>query len=533
MLMRGVLVLGAVLAGTAAGGEPRLADLLVPDHADYRLTPYAWPQFRALGPQERLAAKGVDLGDWTNPNFSPIQRTIKPDSDAQTRRWFQAHQSWQRKNEMLRHPGFHFEERLAAKRRVFARLLRQGETGVFLDLVERRKTFEAAWRRFDHGLAKMVRDYERHGAVRGAGVKLWRKDPKRYQEIVSAYPKRIQTAVALRHSDRRFLAWLAKEVGVRLGELPPATARPFLESLAKGLESTSAPHRLWCADLLAWAGEEAALERAMDAEMVPDVLVRMIVLRAREKRGLADALAPHLKSNFWNVRLAAIEELGTLHAPKVQTLLRRRWVNERGRLRGAIDDALQTEARRTEIVNFYGITARTRRLLFCIDVSPSMKFPMDGLGGKKPPRFDKTRRELFQALQGLPEAISFNVIVYNARVTRFRSGLVSASEKNKEAALKFIDGLSFKAGGTNIHQALFECLGGKRKLARADTVFFLTDGEPTVGALVDPYQILEEISERNRGRKVTLHTIGVSDEQDAAFLLNLARRNGGRFVAHR
>jgi uncharacterized protein with von Willebrand factor type A (vWA) domain len=110
---------------------------------------------------------------------------------------------------------------------------------------------------------------------------------------------------------------------------------------------------------------------------------------------------------------------------------------------------------------------------------------------------------------------------------------VSASEKNKEAALKFIDGLSFKAGGTNIHQALFECLGGKRKLARADTVFFLTDGEPTVGALVDPYQILEEISERNRGRKVTLHTIGVSDEQDAAFLLNLARRNGGRFVAHR
>jgi hypothetical protein len=529
--MRGVLMLAALLAGTAVGGEPRLADLLVPDHADYSLAPYTWPEYRALGAQERLAAKGVDLESWTNPNFRPIQRTLKPGSDAQTRAWFQSHQSWQRRNEMLRHPGFHFDERLAAKRRVFARLLRRGEAGVFLDLVEGRDDFEREWRRFDTDLAKMVRDYEKYGTLRGTAANLFRKDPKRYQEIVNAYPRRIQTAVALRHSDRRFLAWLAKEVGVRLGRLDAATARPFLDSLAEGLKSTSPQHRLWCADLLAWAGEYAALEKAMAAEREAGVLVRMIALRAREKRGLAAALGPHLKSRSWNVRLAVIETLG--RTPEAQTMLRPRWINERGRLRGAIDDALGTEPRPVETVDFYGITARTRRALFCIDVSPSMKFPMDGLGGKKPPRFDKTRRELFLALQGLPEAVSFNVLVYNARVTRFKSGLVSATEKNKEAALKFIDGLSFKTGGTNIHQALRECLGGKRKVALADTVFFLTDGEPTVGALVDPYQILEEISELNRGRNVTLHTIGVSDEQDAGFLLNLAHRNGGRFVAHR
>jgi len=65
----------------------------------------------------------------------------------------------------------------------------------------------------------------------------------------------------------------------------------------------------------------------------------------------------------------------------------------------------------------------------------------------------------------------------------------------------------------------------------ADTIFFMTDGQPSCGKVIDPHQILDEITRRNRILGVTIHTVGVSKDQNSAFLLNLAKRNGGRYVA--
>jgi len=74
---------------------------------------------------------------------------------------------------------------------------------------------------------------------------------------------------------------------------------------------------------------------------------------------------------------------------------------------------------------------------------------------------------------------------------------------------------------------------GKGKSPGADTVFFLTDGRPTSGQIVDANQILAEISARNRLLGVTIHTIGVAREQNAAFLFNLAKRNHGEYASHK
>ena len=68
---------------------------------------------------------------------------------------------------------------------------------------------------------------------------------------------------------------------------------------------------------------------------------------------------------------------------------------------------------------------------------------------------------------------------------------------------------------------------------QAVTIFFMTDGVPTDGRVVDPAQILAEITERNRRIGVVIHTVGVSKEQNGAFLLNLARANGGRYAARK
>jgi hypothetical protein len=67
----------------------------------------------------------------------------------------------------------------------------------------------------------------------------------------------------------------------------------------------------------------------------------------------------------------------------------------------------------------------------------------------------------------------------------------------------------------------------------ADTILFLTDGMPTAGRVVDPHQIIAEVTKRNELLGLTIHTVGVSKEQNAAFLLNLAKKNSGRFVGYK
>jgi Mg-chelatase subunit ChlD len=115
----------------------------------------------------------------------------------------------------------------------------------------------------------------------------------------------------------------------------------------------------------------------------------------------------------------------------------------------------------------------------------------------------------------------------------------TATLKSKQAARKFVDKLQ-PVGATNIYDALLTSMDvalkagrGKEKNPEADTIFFLTDGIPSHGRIVNPHQILEEITKRNELVGLVIHTVGVSKDQNAGFLLNLAKRNGGRYVAHK
>ena len=64
-----------------------------------------------------------------------------------------------------------------------------------------------------------------------------------------------------------------------------------------------------------------------------------------------------------------------------------------------------------------------------------------------------------------------------------------------------------------------------------DTLFFLTDGKPTVGDVRDPDVLLSWIAERNRFARIRLNVITFgSRESRIDFLKAMATENGGRFV---
>lgn len=191
-------------------------------------------------------------------------------------------------------------------------------------------------------------------------------------------------------------------------------------------------------------------------------------------------------------------------------------------------------------VSFYGISTRSNRILFVLDRSGSMKEPAtDAKTGKDGARnkFDVAREQLKAAVSGLNDGEMFNVITYSADVTRWQKKMVPMSKAIRTKFDHYVDKEIEAVGGTNIYDALAEAfhLAGIGAVDKAyesgvDTIFFLTDGQPTQGEVLDPEEILRRVKEKNRLARIVIHTVGVGKDHDASFLRRLAEQNGGQYV---
>ena len=100
------------------------------------------------------------------------------------------------------------------------------------------------------------------------------------------------------------------------------------------------------------------------------------------------------------------------------------------------------------------------------------------------------------------------------------------------------------AGKTNTYKALLYGFGvdpakpvkgpltgfDKKALKRPlDTMYFLSDGRPSVGKLIDTNEILAAVNKYNGQYRIVIHTIAIGSFQKE-FLKQLAGDNGGVFV---
>ena len=221
-------------------------------------------------------------------------------------------------------------------------------------------------------------------------------------------------------------------------------------------------------------------------------------------------------------------------------------------------------------VTFMGVETSSRNIVFVIDVSGSMEelvVNRDAFRERGFSDFQKlaiVKEELKRSIESLESNVRFNIHSFATQVHPWKKGLVPANTLNKKSAVAWIDELKpiggaqaserassglrgssgLEDGRTNAHAGLLAGLGvpedpGKRgavtesatdaKEGEGDTMFFLTDGKPTVGEIVDTEDILVSIAELNRFRKVTIHTIAIGDFT-SNFLKKLADQNGGVFV---
>ncbi len=180
------------------------------------------------------------------------------------------------------------------------------------------------------------------------------------------------------------------------------------------------------------------------------------------------------------------------------------------------DDAAAT-------VTYWNIPVSSQRIAFVVDTSGSMNQPF-GTAGQT--RLAEAQRQFERAIAQLPERARCNLIAFSDDAHSFADRLQPADGKHRNAMTAMAQGLTAR-GPTNVYAALQRAFAD----ADVDTVFLLTDGHPSSGAIVDPTTLAATVRLWNRGRGIAIHTIALGGKSE--FLEQLARESGGEHTVAR
>lgn len=146
-------------------------------------------------------------------------------------------------------------------------------------------------------------------------------------------------------------------------------------------------------------------------------------------------------------------------------------------------------------------------------------------------RIDILKIELTHVVMTMiPDGARFNLITYATEVQKWKNSLAKASKSNRRAAVEYVKKMK-PSGNTNTYGALETAFSDKA----VDTIYFLSDGNPTTGTTINHDEILRAVRRWNESRNVIINTIGLlvgrygNEDQSKLkkFLQNLASQNGG------
>lgn len=323
----------------------------------------------------------------------------------------------------------------------------------------------------------------------------------------------------------------------QLGDLPPEAEAKFIQMTNDERPSV----RLHATDALKWYPKSEAALKALLARFEDELwsirsaaVATALVFRRTETLGPMVRLLEREKGRVRDDSLAALmtmtgEDFGPITQtwskwfadlpagyvlPTPEAALALKEKREASRLAGTD----KTQAQRTE---YHGIAVPRGGVVFILDISGSMEM---NRVSKEQNFFEFFSEALIETVQRLDTDTDFNLIVFSDRVRVWKDKLVPGDAQNISDAIAFVR--ETRAGGpTNI----FESLTGAFEFLETQTIFLMTDGEPTVGPIIETDAIIAEITHMNRDRRIVINTIAAGQAK-AEFLAELAAANGGQAV---
>ena len=299
-------------------------------------------------------------------------------------------------------------------------------------------------------------------------------------------------------------------------------------------------------------GDAAWVKRLTELAASPQVEVRNAALLQLGKTGdraHAKVLAAAVSNSDWSTRFAALDGLLALRAKEGIGPIVEQMQKESGLMLVRFADALwrlcgkpfrtsapawkawwdkegasfepislaevarleaEEEMRRlkqtTKSAQFFGIRIVSKRAIFILDVSGSMSETLrsEYTGKRGTPRIDVAKSELLKCIDALEPESLFNIVVFSSDVDTWLDGVAQSSGGDRAQAKQFVAALG-AGGGTNLYDSLRTAFADPD----VDTIFVLSDGEPSVGEITDPELIRERVAEWNQHRRIVIHTIGV------------------------
>ncbi|MAB88676.1 MAG: hypothetical protein CMJ90_04365 [Planctomycetes bacterium] len=371
-----------------------------------------------------------------------------------------------------------------------------------------------------------------------------------------------------------------------LARLEDAALRPRLHPmigvLAEIADGDDTEARVRALAVLGALEPPAVLPTLLAAARDPDPLIRLAAVRALAQKvvlpGVAAYLSRLLTDDVALVREEAVIALAGGTDRSAVPILVRRLEKEPLRIRVALNDTLrkltgfdhgpesapwaswlksvQAADKLEEVrpkpdayskpkpkpAEYFDIPVLSDRMLFVLDVSGSMDYSV-GATSKTPTRMAHAKLELIRVVQALDERSRFNIVFFDQKIRVWTSGLAPATERNKQLAIRSVQEL-VPRGGTDSYGALELAFKGFRGI---DTVYFLSDGVPSVGKSISQEKILQRVWDWNRLRGIRIHTIALQvgeqlnpfrrqreDKEEAArFMRILAQETGGTFTDRR
>lgn len=384
--------------------------------------------------------------------------------------------------------------------------------------------------RVDKALVKLLQDKENDVVVAAARVLGERK----YKEAVPALQRLVgkgkdrdsmraalEAQTILRVGDK---VWVDELVGMTKSE-DPELRNLAIQALGGTRDASYLPALLVALDDANWSTRLAALEaleHMRSKEAIGAIIARMAKEDGRVQNEFANTLwrltGQPFQSNadgwamWWKNAKDGFVFLNDDQLAKVRT------GEEEWRLKQ--ETHVKTE--------FFGIRIISHRVIFIVDVSGSMNEGLlneyQGLAGQS--RIEVARSELLKCVEGLDASAFFNIIVFSSGVDKWIDGsLAAANQKNRDEAKAWIGKLG-AGGGTNLYDAVKTAFEDKD----VDTIFIMSDGEPTQGEVTDPVVIREHVKAWNEHRGIVINTIQVAGQFQV--LDWLAEDSGGTHVKY-
>lgn len=317
--------------------------------------------------------------------------------------------------------------------------------------------------------------------------------------------------------------WIDELLAMTKGE-DPDVRNMALQQLGRTSDKKFLPKIVEALDDKDWSTRLAALD-ALEAMKTKDAIAPIIARMGKEEgRMLAEFSAAlyRMTGQPFEDNAAAWDNWWKNAGEKFELMT----PEKLAKVKASADEWRLKQATRVQS-KFFGIRIVSHKVIFVIDVSGSMDRPVENFEGKSGmSRIDVAKAETDKAIQSLEAGSFFNIITFSTGVDHWvEGGLKAASQKNRDDAQAFIDKTG-AGGGTSTYDALKEAF----KDPDVDTIFFMSDGEPTTGEETDPVIIREHVKQWNEHRGIVINAIAIGGKHDV--LQWLAEDSGGTYKSY-